>query len=78
MLHYITGIDPRLWSYADISTKLSWAAKLETSRPEDMAYCLLGLLDVNMPPLYGEGSQAFPRLLGEVIKESKSHGMLAD
>jgi len=33
-----------------------------TTRAEDKAYCLLGLLDVNMPMLYGEGMKAFHRL----------------
>ncbi|KAJ8518481.1 hypothetical protein ONZ45_g4467 [Pleurotus djamor] len=35
----------------------------ETTRPEDISYCLLGLLDVQMPIAYGEGSErAFYRL----------------
>jgi hypothetical protein len=32
--------------------KMSWAAGRRTTRPEDMAYCLLGLFDINMPLLY--------------------------
>ena len=31
----------------------------QTTRIEDMAYCLLGLFDVHMPLLYGEGRKAF-------------------
>ncbi|KAK7185536.1 het domain protein [Paraphaeosphaeria sporulosa] len=41
---------------------MSWAAQRETTREEDVAYCLLGLLVVNMPLLYGEGAKAFERL----------------
>jgi hypothetical protein len=49
---------------------MSWAAKRKTSRIEDEAYCLLGLFDVNMPPLYGEGKKAFMRLQLEILKTS--------
>ncbi|CAN8103128.1 unnamed protein product [Discula destructiva] len=54
-----------------IATRMSWAAKRKTTRPEDMAYCLMGLFQVNMPLLYGEGGErAFIRLQEEIIKES--------
>ncbi|KAI1755813.1 HET-domain-containing protein [Xylaria castorea] len=52
-----------------VATKLSWASGRNTTRVEDMAYCLLGLLDVNMPLLYGEGHKAFLRLQEEFIKK---------
>lgn len=35
--------------------KLSWAAHRNVTREEDEAYSLLGLFEVNMPLLYGEG-----------------------
>ena len=41
---------------------MSWAAERKTTRVEDRAYSLMGLLDVNMPMLYGEGKKAFHRL----------------
>lgn len=34
----------------------------QTTRPEDAAYCLLGLMDVHIPLLYGEGKRAMERL----------------
>lgn len=37
-----------------ISCKFSWVPKRQTTRLEDIAYCLLGILGVNMPLLYGE------------------------
>jgi hypothetical protein len=37
---------------------------------EDLAYCLLGIFDVNMPLLYGEGMRAFIRLQEEIIRIS--------
>lgn len=38
---------------------MSWAANRSTTRPEDVAYCLLGLFDTTMPLLYDEGERAF-------------------
>jgi hypothetical protein len=45
-----------------IAMRMSWAADRETTRGEDLAYCLLGIFQVNMPLLYGEGERAFLRL----------------
>ncbi|EGO55850.1 hypothetical protein NEUTE1DRAFT_47420 [Neurospora tetrasperma FGSC 2508] len=45
-----------------VATKMSWAAGRQTTRVEDQAYCLLGLFDIHMPMLYGEGRKAL-RLL---------------
>lgn len=42
-----------------------------------MAYCLLGLVDVNMPMLYGEGEKAFYRLQLEIIKLTNEHTIFA-
>jgi hypothetical protein len=35
-----------------------------------MAYCMLGLFDLNIPLLYGEGAKAFIRLQEEIIRVS--------
>ncbi|KAN0113163.1 hypothetical protein V8E51_006114 [Hyaloscypha variabilis] len=45
-----------------VARRMSWAASHQTTRLEDMAYCLLGIFDINMPLLYGEGHKAFIRL----------------
>jgi hypothetical protein len=63
--------------YASIATKFSWASRRETSRMEDAAYCLLGLVQVNMPLLYGEGKRAFHRLQVELLNRRKDHSILA-
>ncbi|KAK3707245.1 hypothetical protein LTR37_012246, partial [Vermiconidia calcicola] len=42
-----------------------------------MAYCLLGLFDVNMPLLYGEGSKAFTRLQEEIVRSSTDLSVFA-
>jgi hypothetical protein len=69
----ITGIDQgvlltqSLDSFS-VAEKMSWAAHRKTTRPEDRAYCLLGIFDIHMPLLYGEGSRAFLRLQEEIMK----------
>ncbi|KAI1264796.1 hypothetical protein F5Y18DRAFT_427426 [Xylariaceae sp. FL1019] len=50
-----------------IAQRMSWAAKRITKRREDIAYCLLGIFDVNMPMLYGEGDKAFKRLQETIL-----------
>ncbi|KAI0702641.1 heterokaryon incompatibility protein-domain-containing protein [Earliella scabrosa] len=53
-----------------VAQRMSWAARRETTRMEDQAYCLLGIFDVNMPTLYGEGRKAFRRLQEEIMKQT--------
>lgn len=53
---------------ASIARRMSWAASRNVLRTEDMAYCLLGIFDVNIPLIYGEGQKAFRRLQEEIIK----------
>ena len=55
---------------ACVATILSWASHRETQKIEDRAYSLLGLLDVNMPLIYGEEHKAFERLQREIIRTS--------
>ena len=43
-----------------VAQRMSWAAGRKTRRIEDKAYCLLGIVGVNMPSIYGEGMKAFP------------------
>jgi hypothetical protein len=60
-----------------VAQKMSWASQRTTTRLEDMAYSLLGILGVNMPLLYGEGEKAFIRLQEEVLKKSVDHSLFA-
>ncbi|TLD18572.1 hypothetical protein PspLS_10157 [Pyricularia sp. CBS 133598] len=54
-----------------VATKMSWVASRKTTKPEDRAYCMLGIFGINMPLLYGEGGQrAFLRLQEEIIRTS--------
>ncbi|OTB09458.1 hypothetical protein M426DRAFT_6730 [Hypoxylon sp. CI-4A] len=61
-------LDSRHLSGASVAKKMSWAANRRTSRTEDIAYCLLGLFDINMPLIYGEGTRAFKRLQEEILR----------
>ena len=72
-----TGINveylTREWDFRvhpSIARRMSWAARRKTTRVEDEAYCLLGLFDISMPTLYGEGQHAFQRLQAELAKQS--------
>ncbi|KAK8066631.1 HET domain-containing protein [Apiospora hydei] len=60
-----------------IAQRMSWAADRRTTVPEDMTYCLLGIFDINMPMLYGQGTKAFLKLQEEIIKVSDDHSILA-
>jgi hypothetical protein len=78
----ITGIDRQVLggahpSVSSIADRMSWAAKRETTRDEDIAYSLLGIFDINMPLLYGEGKKAFIRLQEEIMKVSDDQSIFA-
>jgi hypothetical protein len=78
-----TGIDqvsllvPGELNQKSVAQRMSWAAKRRTTRPEDTAYCLLGIFGVNMPLLYGEGNVAFFRLQEEIMKYSDDQSLFA-
>jgi hypothetical protein len=61
-----------------VGRRMAWAAFRQTTKPEDMAYCLIGLFDVSMPMLYGEGAEkAFFRLQEEIIHNSNDLSLFA-
>lgn len=60
-----------------IAQRMSWASKRNTTRPEDMAYCLLGLFGIHLDMKYSEGVGAFIRLQEEIIKRSDDCSILA-
>jgi hypothetical protein len=65
-------------STASISAveKFSWLAPRKTLRLEDKAYRLMGLFDINMPLLYGEGStKAFRRFQLEVLRSTNDESV---
>ncbi|KAH7327425.1 heterokaryon incompatibility protein-domain-containing protein, partial [Rhexocercosporidium sp. MPI-PUGE-AT-0058] len=83
LLSDITGIRlnaltfPQSIVHLSNGEKMSWIAGRETTREEDIAYCLLGIFDINMPLLYGEGNNAFKRLQEEIMKQSTDHTLFA-
>ncbi|KAI0690924.1 hypothetical protein C8T65DRAFT_745633 [Cerioporus squamosus] len=50
-----------------VAQRMSWASERKTTRVEDEAYSLMGIFDINMPTLYGEGQRAFNRLQEEIL-----------
>ncbi|ROW13049.1 hypothetical protein VPNG_05954 [Cytospora leucostoma] len=82
-LHRITNIDESVLRDSSIlhtipvASRMSWAAGRETTRIEDMAYCLLGIFDINMPMLYGEGQKAFMRLQQRIASENADLSLFA-
>jgi hypothetical protein len=67
-LTQVTKVDKRILEDSNllhsetVGRLIYWAANRGTTRIEDAAYCLLGIFDINMPMLYGEGHNAFRRL----------------
>ena len=56
--------------------KMGWMRNRQTTKAEDMAYCLLGIFDVSMPLIYGEGrSKAERRLHREIASTCQHHHM---
>ncbi|KAL4067429.1 hypothetical protein V8B97DRAFT_1888563 [Scleroderma yunnanense] len=61
----------------DARSRLQWASGRLTTRPEDIAYSLLGVFGLHMPVLYGESAEtALGRLLAEVISKSGDTSIL--
>jgi hypothetical protein len=80
-IHEITGIPVKALqgsplSEFSVTERMLWAEKRETTRKEDKAYSLLGIFDVYMPLIYGEGrDRAFNRLREEIDKVSKGKSL---
>ncbi|KAN0085501.1 HET domain containing protein [Elaphomyces granulatus] len=76
-IHEVTGISLKALRGSPLSDfsvpeRMLWVEKRETTREEDKAYSLLGIFDVCMPLIYGEGREnAFKRLREEIDKASK-------
>ena len=55
-----------------VDERMQWAANRNTKRKEDKAYCLMGIFNVFIPLIYGEGENAFLRLKDEIDRSSKT------
>ena len=60
-----------------VREKLSLASRRQTMHAEDIAYSLLGIFNVVMPVIYGEGTRAVGRLLEHVLTGSGDATILA-
>jgi hypothetical protein len=75
-LHGITGISVEALQGSpldklSVDERMSWMGQRKTKREEDMAYSLLGIFDVHMPLIYGEGwKKALARLEKEINASS--------
>lgn len=82
-LHRITTVNESILRNGEyisqicLAERMRWAAYRQTTRTEDLAYCLMGLFQVNMPLLYGEGDRAFVRLQEEIIKHTTDLSIFA-
>ena len=83
LVNAVTGIsvevlcNRRSLSEFSVAQRLSWAARRETTRVEDRAYSLLGIFDIHMPTLYGEGERAFQRLQEEILRRVSDQSIFA-
>jgi hypothetical protein len=81
-LHRITGIEVDVlttgtFAFISMARRMSWASERQTTRIEDKAYSLMGIFDVNMPLLYGEGQKSFIRLQEAIMKISNDQSLFA-
>ncbi len=76
-IHEITGIPISALRGSALSQfgadqKLDWAKNRKTTREEDWAYSLMGIFEISMPVMYGEGrTKAVRRLRKEIDDASK-------
>jgi hypothetical protein len=82
LISRVAKVPEKVLLYGDVfgysvAQRMSWAASRETTRLEDLAYCLMGIFDVNMPLLYGEGERAFQRLQEEIFSMTNDQSIFA-
>jgi hypothetical protein len=58
--------------------RMGWASQRETKRLEDRAYSLMGIFNINMPIIYGEGpAKAMKRLQLEILQQTPDQTLFA-
>jgi hypothetical protein len=80
-IHEITGITIEALQGSPLSRfrvdeRMSWVARRQTKREEDAAYSLLGIFNLYMPLIYGEGRENALIRLHKGIKESLEDELL--
>ena len=64
----VSALQGDLLSQFSKEERFKWSSSRETSRPEDRAYSMLGIFDIEMPLAYDEGAGNAFRRLGEAIE----------
>ena len=83
LVESITGIDQGALLHLkpldafSIAQRFSWAADRKTTREEDRAYSLLGIFNINMPTIFGEGENAFKRLQEQIMQRIPDQSLFA-
>ncbi|KAI0695659.1 heterokaryon incompatibility protein-domain-containing protein [Cerioporus squamosus] len=83
LVEEITNVDFDVLTYrrtharVSVARRMSWAANRQTTRQEDRAYSLLGIFDVTIATVYGEGNNAFIRLQEEIMKRIPDQSIFA-
>jgi hypothetical protein len=80
VIHEITGIPiPALHGRPldafGVAERMTWAAKRQTTEDEDGAYCLLGIFNIFLPLIYGEGKDSARKRLQKEIDGLPATGM---
>ena len=78
----ITGIPVQVFqgsalSKFSVDERLSWAENRNTKREEDMVYSLLGIFEVYLPLIYGEGKKSALRRLRDEIDTHSSGNQIS-
>lgn len=81
-LSQVTGISRENLLYfspglVDVREKMIWASKRRTTRMEDIAYSLIGILNISLSVAYGEGERAFRRLMEAIMQACREWQILA-
>ena len=76
VIHEITGLPVEALAGRPLETfsteeRLTWASGRQTTEPEDEAYCLLGIFDVHLPLIYGEGKDNALRRLHKKLGKAR-------
>lgn len=73
----VEALQGRPLSEFSTNERLKWREARQTTEEEDEAYCLLGIFDVSMPLVYGEGrTKSMKRLLREIEESSQNRSQL--
>ncbi|KAM5545461.1 hypothetical protein V8D89_000499 [Ganoderma adspersum] len=76
-IDYLVLVDKQSLDDVGVARRMSWASKRQTTRVEDEAYSLLGIFNIKMPTVYGEGRGAFRRLQEEIMRRIPDQSIFA-